>query len=337
MLPALFSLAAVSVAAASISAPQVRHGMRTDGVDVSVPAPGVVKAEFEALRQYPFKPFSAAAVKKALASPTNWTAHGAVTPAKDQGAHGYCGTFGRVAAAEGQYALRAGKGLESFSEQELVSCVGWDRDQFAYFSPKGFLTSADFPYNTTGPDMDPPIPFNPCRYDAKKVINGTNSGAFTDATGAAPSEDQLVAFLHRNGPVQTGIASDVFGLRAKGCEATGDCFITAAMCDKVKGQPIDHSITLVGYGTDPIKGDYWIVKCVCVCGCVCRQRPPAASLTPPPLRGQELVVRSFRKQGLYQRRPRRQLCGHCMLRKRVHVWCGKHLLRLRMMCEHHSM
>ena len=35
----------------------------------------------------------------------------------------------------------------------------------------------------------------------------------------APSENQLVAFVHHNGPTQTGIYSDVFALREKGCEA----------------------------------------------------------------------------------------------------------------------
>ena len=42
---------------------------------------------------------------------------------------GYCGTFGRVAAAEGQFALRSGHGLRNFSEEELVDCIGWDKDQ----------------------------------------------------------------------------------------------------------------------------------------------------------------------------------------------------------------
>ena len=117
----------------------------------------------------PFKPFSAGYVKKALAEGANWTAKGAVTPVKNQGPHGYCGTFGRVGSAEGQFALKAGR-LVSFSEEELCDCVGWDKDQFSWFSPKGFMTTADYPYNLTGyPPADPPVPGNPCRYDAEKV------------------------------------------------------------------------------------------------------------------------------------------------------------------------
>lgn len=226
--------------------------------------PGVEQELLLQLQQQslPFKNFSAAAVERALRQPVDWRLRGAVTPAKDQGSHGYCGTFGRVAAAEGQYALRAGRGLRSFSEEQLVDCVGWDRDQFKYFAAAGFMPTEDYPYNKTGPDMDPPIPYNPCRYDQREVIPGTASGNFTGSTGAAPSEDQLVAFVHRNGPVQTGVFAGVFGLREKGCEATGDCFITREMCtdSSVLGKPIDHSVTIVGYGTDAKRGDYWVIK-----------------------------------------------------------------------------
>ena len=243
------------------------NALRTDGIAVvKVPHLRQTFAR-QSLNDYPFKPFSAAAVAAAKANPINWTDKGAVTPAKDQGPHGYCGTFGRVAAAEGQYALRSGNPLAAFSEEALVDCVGWDMvpQQQSFFEKNGFMTSASYPFNDSSyPDSDPPVPGNPCRWDQSKSVNGTASSNFTDATGGAPSEDQLLAFMHRNGPVQTGIFSDVFGLREKNCEATGTCFITAAMCAKVKGKPIDHSITLVGYGVDATNGPYWIVKVRCL-------------------------------------------------------------------------
>ena len=206
---------------------------------------------------FPFKPFSDAFVKKALATPTNWTARGAVTPAKDQGPHGTCGTFGRVGAAEGQFALRSGRPLTNFSEEMLTDCCGWDLPQLPFFQAKGFMTSAAYPYNLSSyPDVDPPVPGNPCKYDAAKVVDGTAFDNFTDSTGGAPSEEQMAAFIYKNGPLQTGINANVFGLRAKGCEARGDCFITKEMCASVSKE-IDHSILLVGYGTDPVQGDYW--------------------------------------------------------------------------------
>ena len=51
----------------------------------------------------------------------------------------------------------------------------------------------------------------------------------------------------------------MFGLREKGCEKDNSCFITKEMCAK-STKSIDHSIALVGFGTDPKNGDYWIVK-----------------------------------------------------------------------------
>jgi C1A family cysteine protease len=207
----------------------------------------------------PFKNFSAAYVQRALATSVSWVEKGAVTPVKDQGPHGYCGTFGRVGNAEGQWVLRGGGSLTSFSEEELVDCVGWDKDQFSFFSVKGFTTSARYPYNETAyPDADPPIPGNPCKYDPSNTVVGTPS-YFNATTGGAPDEDQMAAFILHNGPVAAGINADVFGLRAKGCEATGSCFITQADCAKVS-QEIDHSIVVVGYGTDAVNGPFWLIK-----------------------------------------------------------------------------
>ena len=109
---------------------------------------------------------------------------------------------------------------------------------------------------------DPPIPGNPCRYDPELVVSGSDDAFFNATTGSAPDEKQMAAFIHHNGPVSAGINANVFGLREKGCEAEGDCFITQEMCDspKIKGKPIDHSVTVVGYGTDATRGDFWIIK-----------------------------------------------------------------------------
>ena len=49
--------------------------------------------------------------------------------------------------------------LRNFSEEELVDCIGWDRDQFGYFKDHGFMSTEAYPYNTTGTDSDPPVPY----------------------------------------------------------------------------------------------------------------------------------------------------------------------------------
>lgn len=184
--------------------------LRRDGVPVHFPPSASLKAEMQKLgSSFPFKNFNDSYVKHALATPTDWVAKGAVTPAKDQGPHGYCGTFGRCGAAEGQYVLRGGYKATQFSEEELVDCVGWDNvpQQFTYFQKNGFMSSQDYPYNLSAyPDQDPPIPGNPCKFDKSKVVTGTSGGVFTDSTGGAPNEDQMLAFIYRNGPLQVSAA-----------------------------------------------------------------------------------------------------------------------------------
>jgi len=109
--------------------------------------PGAIRALYNDAPQIPFTNFSAAYVKAALATPTDWRTKGAVTPAKNQGPHGYCGTFGRCGEMEGGWVIKGGKPLTNFSEEMLVDCIGWDQDQFSFFNPKGHMTSEDYPYN----------------------------------------------------------------------------------------------------------------------------------------------------------------------------------------------
>jgi len=246
--------------------PLLRYDLRTDGIGVKLLPEGALEAEVSRQNQdrpdYPFKNFSEAYVTKALSRGIDWRDYGWVTPAKDQGAHGFCGTFGRVASAEGQYA-RFYHTLRNFSEEELIDCIGWDRDQFSYFSVQGFMDSEQYPYDPTNyPDVDPPVPDHPCQYEATQVVPGTNNHFFTNKTGNAPNEDQLAAFVYKNGPIATGINADVFGLREKGCEQNNNCWITKEMCQdpSILNKPVDHSVTLVGFGTCPKHGDYWIVK-----------------------------------------------------------------------------
>jgi hypothetical protein len=101
-------------------------------------APGALAREYalQSAPVIPFQNYSAAYVKHALATPINWTSLGAVTPVKDQGVHGYCGTFGRVGSCEGQLALKKGV-LVSLAEEELIDCIGWDQDQV--MKERGYL------------------------------------------------------------------------------------------------------------------------------------------------------------------------------------------------------
>jgi hypothetical protein len=230
---------------------------------------------------YPFKKFSDAYVKTALAATVDWRDTGIVTPVKDQGPHGTCGTFARVAVAESQFARYSGSSQQNFSVEQMTDCVGWDKDQGAVISDgkTGFMKWSDYPYNLTcatpkSCDMDPPVPGNPCLYDSAKRI--PKSEGFTNSTQApgAGGEDQLAAFVHHNGPAQIGVYAPMFGRRDNlTCGGIGGgCWVTAESCALDAGKDIDHSITVIGYGIDHTTnprtgseyGPYWLIKNSCV-------------------------------------------------------------------------
>jgi hypothetical protein len=266
--------------------PTARAGLRA--------AAELARQQLQAPPPYEFPP---AYVKKALAATVDYRSAAqnpagiaSVTPAKDQGAHGTCGTFGRTAAAEGQYALRSGHPPRNFSEEELVDCQWQQRglpvpagvmtgDPLVWMDDKGFLSSEDYPYHTDGPECHVyNYTYNntcfPCAWQAGKVITGS-SGNWT-GIASARGEEQMAAFVHHNGPIWVGINSHAFGLRdnvtnqvlaCNGTSAGGggspdNCFVTRQMCTdgRIINKGIDHAVTVVGYSVDSVHGPYWHIK-----------------------------------------------------------------------------
>merc|ERR1711907_584520 len=90
-----------------------------------------------------------------LADSVDWTTKNAATPAKNQGQCGSCWAFSTTGSVEGINAIKTGK-LESFSEQELVSCAGSYGNQgcngglmdngFKYIMSKGDVLESNYPY-----------------------------------------------------------------------------------------------------------------------------------------------------------------------------------------------
>jgi len=176
-----------------------------------------ITREFEleaGVAPYPFKSFPAEFVQKVLKEGVDWSLdpRGIVTAVKNQGPHGYCGTFGRVQNAEGQYALHSGHPPRNLTIEQLIDCVGWDRDQMPSIlgdpsaKTPGLMSEEDYPYDISKyRDQDPPIPGHPCRFNTTKVV--TDYGKLiTNKTGVAPGagEDQFAAFIYHNGPCSGG-------------------------------------------------------------------------------------------------------------------------------------
>jgi len=184
-----------------------------------------------------------------VASPASvdWVAAGAVTPVKNQGQCGSCWSFSTTGSMEGAYFLKYGN-LQSFSEQELVSCDttdnacngGWMDDAFAWIkSNGGIATEASYPY-TSGAGVS-----GSCKSTGGSVANSAPS-SFTDVQAGSVSALQSAIAQQ---PVSVAIQADQAAFKSySGGVLTGAC-----------GTSLDHGVLAVGYGT--LNGvDYWKVK-----------------------------------------------------------------------------
>eukprot|EP00040_Diaphanoeca_grandis_P002732 m.22557 g.22557 ORF g.22557 m.22557 type:complete len:358 (+) comp13854_c0_seq1:23-1096(+) len=208
---------------------------------------------------FPFTAFSDAYVQKALATGVDWRARGAVTPVKNQGSHGVCGTFGQIQDAESQYALGGGGAnpakkphpLVQFSEMQVLSCkTATVPSDAAVLFTYGAEPSVDYPFNESNwPDKTPP----PCHMDMSKILPDSKPSNTTTIPSSA-GEDQLAAMVFHNGPMQIGINSGILHLK----DANG--FISADACNANPLKSIDHSLGVVGFNNTKEHGDYWIIK-----------------------------------------------------------------------------
>lgn len=165
----------------------------------------------------------------------DWTKKGAVGPVKNQKQCGSCWAFSTTAALEGAYAV-AGKGLLSFSEQQLVDCSGsygnqgcnggWPRSAFKYIQDHGINLEDNYPYTARDGQC-------------KKSSGPYQVKGFT----SVPKNDvnQLAAAVNIK-PVSVCLDANNFNLYKGG--VFDNC-----------GHNVDHCVLLVGYTPS-----YWIIK-----------------------------------------------------------------------------
>jgi len=194
-------------------------------------------------------------LRGSLPESVNWVEFGGVTPVKDQGKCGSCWSFSTTGALECAYFKKYGN-LESFSEQQLVSCDNFKNTQnrghdhgcsgglmdnaFQWIEGNGGLCrEADYPYVSGEGVVDV------CETKCTPV-RGSKIVEFVDVK---PSDDVAMMTAISNQPVSIAIEADQreFQLYKSGV-FTGTC-----------GTKLDHGVLVVGYGSEN-GNDYYLVK-----------------------------------------------------------------------------
>jgi cathepsin L len=193
----------------------------------------------------------------ALPTSIDYRKIGAVTPAKDQGSCGSCWAFATVATVESYVAMAEGGTLMEMSTQQVTSCspnelqcggLGGCQGSisglaFTYMQLFGLSLAEDYPYvsgftGDTGVCFAPPP--SPVATIRGYEVLPRNDYAATMEHLATVGTLSVSLYADR------GWSSYVSGVY-EGCPYDEDIVI-------------NHVVQLVGYGSDPKLGDYWIIR-----------------------------------------------------------------------------
>lgn len=99
-------------------------------------------------------------------------------------------------------------------------------------------------------------PYRGVRGTCRKTLANITLGITSVTMLSMPSEEELMVQVAKYGPQVVAVfASSNFQRYGSGVfqDTTEKCF--SGQCDQV-----NHAVLVVGYGTDPLFGDYWLIK-----------------------------------------------------------------------------
>jgi cathepsin L len=191
-----------------------------------------------------------------LPEAVDWRKSGVVTPVKDQGECGSCWSFSTAEVVESYFALASGQ-LAVLSEQQILDCTsnpqecggtggcqgGTSEVAFEQIIAMGGLSSEwTYPYTSWSGN----------NYQCQSSTSAFSPVAKLSDYVVLPSNqyDPVVTSLATTGPLSVALDASAWSSYEYG--VFNHCNNTVP--------DIDHGVLLVGYGTDPQYGPYWLVR-----------------------------------------------------------------------------
>jgi C1A family cysteine protease len=192
----------------------------------------------------------------------DWSAKGATTPVKDQGACGSCWAFSTTEGVESAVFMATGKLPAQLSTQELVSCEKQDDgcnggdipEAIQYLKKNGMATASDYPDKSSKSGRTGKCGWNK---QAKVKVTGMQYAIPPCSVGdcSHQNEEALAAALAKYGPlsicINSGDEQSGDWMKYKGGVLKGSC--------KAKLNLVDHCVQLVGYDKKAAE-PYWKIR-----------------------------------------------------------------------------
>ena len=185
----------------------------------------------------------------------DWRTYNKVPAVRNQGGCGSCWAFATVGAMEAAMMVQANSEAQNLSEQFLVSCnqSGWDCNG-GWWAHDYHTSRLGTNQSEIGAVLEAALPYT--------ATNGSCNVAFShpyklmqwnylpySAPTYIPSADAIKNAIYSYGPVAVAVTvGSAFSSYKGGIFTTN---IDSA---------VNHGVVLVGWGTDPTYGDYWIMR-----------------------------------------------------------------------------
>jgi hypothetical protein len=175
----------------------------------------------------------------------------ATGPVLDQG---HCASSWAFTAAQVLIAIEymeLGLEVTEYAPQQLINCVysnggcvgGSYADAWKYWSQQKKMAGGEMPYEAEAHTEDCTKP--------SAEDNNIASVNFASRTAQGPTDEEDLQYFVARHPIAIAIEA-----RRDFFEYHRGVYHSDLSC----GKELDHAMLIVGYGTDPGKGDYWIVK-----------------------------------------------------------------------------